>query len=46
MLDIVPIEKPKLQLKVYSTIFEHFIMIKDFDSFDRALSLFPPYMID
>jgi hypothetical protein len=46
MLKVIPKEHPRLQLNIYSKIFEHFLEIKDYESFKDALVSFPNYMID
>lgn len=46
MLQVVPKEQPRLHLKIYTKIFEHFLEIKEYNSFKLALSIFPTYMIN
>lgn len=45
-IEIIPKDTPRLQLKLYTKIFEHFMELKDYASFKKALIVFPPYLIN
>lgn len=46
-LKLIPIESPRLDLKLYTKIFEYFLIeMKDYASFKEALTSFPAYLVN
>ncbi|CDW71200.1 vacuolar protein sorting-associated protein 41 homolog [Stylonychia lemnae] len=45
-IQIIPKEYPRLDLKIYTKIFEHLLEIKDYQNVQQALRTFPPYLIN
>jgi hypothetical protein len=46
-MSVVPIDSPRLDLRLYTKIFEHLLLdSKDYTSFKRALLIFPEYLIN
>ena len=46
LIQVIPKESPRLNLKIYTRIFEHLIEIKDYKSFKIGLVMFPLYVIN
>jgi transcription elongation factor GreA-like protein len=46
LMPVIPFENPKLEIKVYTKIFEHLLEIGDYSALNRALKTFPEYLIN
>lgn len=46
LLEIIPKDFPRLDLKLYTKIFEHLLEVKDYKTLLNALTSFPSYLIN